>query len=243
MRRRGFTLVELLVVMAIITILAGMLMPAIEAARSQAYATSCRSRLSQLGHAVSLYCINHHGYLPGVGDYTGRYFFGRYSGPTEPVDFAAGYLSSYVDTEREIWQCPGFTEFLPRAEGATCGYAYNYQYLTEYGDNGLGWFDPNYKWWYRGLSEGVIKKYTTTAVFGDSATNWMGPLQENWYWTPPSQGLPWGNSYTHFRHRLRANVLWADGHVSSMEPDKRVPLDRDGLGVICDESDFYYKPQ
>jgi len=242
MRRRAFTLVELVVVMAIITILAGLLMPGIMAAEAQAWSLSCRNRLKQIGHAVAMYSINHADYLPGCADYTGVQFFGLRKGLNDPVDFSAGYLSTYVADEREIWQCPSFAEFLPRADGPCTGYAYNYSYLTDLVTVG-NWWDPNYKYWWQGKRDGVIQKPTSTVLFGDSATNWMGPLQENWFWTPPSQGLPWGESYTHFRHRGRANILWADDHVTSVLPDKRVPLDWANLGVICDESDIYYKPE
>lgn len=242
MRRRAFTLVELLVVMAIMSILLAMIMPAVGAARAEAQSTSCRNRLRQIGIATTLYMVNHSEYLPGVADYTGRQFFGFYSGPSERVDFSTGYLSSYVGNDPEVWQCPSFDMFLPRADGPCTGYAYNYHYLTELVTEG-DWWDPDYKYWWRGKKEAVIRKHTTTVLFGDSATNWMGPLQENWYWTPPSQGLMWGNTYAHFRHRLRANVAWADGHVCSVEPDSRVALDKDHLGVICDESDVYFDPE
>jgi prepilin-type N-terminal cleavage/methylation domain-containing protein/prepilin-type processing-associated H-X9-DG protein len=242
MGRRAFTLIELLVVIAIIATMSSLVMPALGTALSQARATSCSSRLAQIGYALQMYCIDHGEYLPGQGDSDNRYYFGRYNGSSAFVDFSDGYLSDYVGNDAEVWQCPGFRDFMPRASGPTAAYAYNYEYLTKYEDNGLSWFDPNYRWTYPGLPLAIIRKSTSLALFGDSARNWMGPLEENWYWTPPSQSIPYGVAYTHFRHRLRANILWADGHVSSMPPDKRVPLDQDNLGVICDESDRYFDP-
>jgi prepilin-type N-terminal cleavage/methylation domain-containing protein/prepilin-type processing-associated H-X9-DG protein len=63
-RRPGFTLVELLVVMAIIGILLGLLFPAVQAARQSADATRCANNLHQIGIGLTLFAGNHGGKFP-----------------------------------------------------------------------------------------------------------------------------------------------------------------------------------
>lgn len=72
-RTRGFTLVELLVVIAIIGILVGLLLPAVQAAREAARRTQCKNNLKQMGLALHNYESAFRTFPPG--------FISRVTGP------------------------------------------------------------------------------------------------------------------------------------------------------------------
>jgi prepilin-type N-terminal cleavage/methylation domain-containing protein/prepilin-type processing-associated H-X9-DG protein len=64
MRRRGFTLVELLVVIAVVGMLIALLLPAIQASRAAARCTQCKSNLHNLGIGMMNFIDTHGGDFP-----------------------------------------------------------------------------------------------------------------------------------------------------------------------------------
>src|SRR5260221_447971 len=62
--RRGFTLLELIIVIGIIALLLAILLPAMEKAREQANNLRCATNLNQIGVALLIYSNENHGHYP-----------------------------------------------------------------------------------------------------------------------------------------------------------------------------------
>ena len=70
MQKKCFTLIEMLVVIAIIGILAGLLMPALAKARESAKGVTCINNYKQISTALSVYQSEYKGFLPKNVDQT-----------------------------------------------------------------------------------------------------------------------------------------------------------------------------
>lgn len=69
---RGFTMIELLSVVAIVAILASLIIPAVSGAKEKALASKCLSNLRQIGAGLTLYAAENNGYLPPSSDENGK---------------------------------------------------------------------------------------------------------------------------------------------------------------------------
>ncbi len=134
--RTGFSLIELLVVVAIIALLASMTLPGLARAREYAYFTSCKSSLRQIGISCLTYPANNKGRLPfGDGGDCGsdsggvtHYRFGYYAneGWMRPLGGSRKYGNAlirqlYDDSAGMAWESNPPTNYQyigkPRLQG------------------------------------------------------------------------------------------------------------------------------
>src|SRR6266496_4507719 len=128
----AFTLVELLVVLAVIGVLAGLLLPALSMAKAAAHATTCKNHLRQMGIALKMYVDENNNMYPpyagspgpAYGDATNVWWCGS-------VYWSSKLFPYYpVNWTKAGYRCPGYKGLTRGPAGVNLGsrlgsYAYN----------------------------------------------------------------------------------------------------------------------
>jgi len=115
--RGGFTLLELLVVIAVTGVLMGILFPALSRSRQAAVQTVCLSGMQQLGVALSSYALENEGFLPyGPKSLppSADNFYPQTGNVTSLISLKSGapvglglLLSNQLASRKEVLFCPG----------------------------------------------------------------------------------------------------------------------------------------
>jgi len=231
--QRGFTLVELLVVISIIALLVAILLPALSKAREQGKAVVCQSNLRQLYIGAFMWSDDHDDWvLPATWDR--RDFETTSSNP--------GSISEYLSAAaqgKDIFACPaapksgdgndnvdwsskqtsyGINMELcssgagPGSEGQVAG--------PECPDGGGQWGPDCVYWNQHGNTKNSAIRHPDRAIYFMDSQVWVVAQ----WWFESNYGL------TEFekgrRHKVsgtdryvgRANIVWCDGHVTR-EPE------------------------
>ena len=225
MRKKAFTLVELIVVISIMSLLMAILVPALARATQQGKAIACMSNLRQLSFAAQSYTEASDGYYPMA------YIWNHedtsitcWNWDFKPVvkdgveTIEPGILWEGEMIER-IQQCPAFKGDANWSKDPFTGYNYNSSYI---GGSGV-------------ITDGVpvlelsimsskaewVKKPAECAIFGDGGyTDGKKELANKFMRSPLTGKLDesfWGRyaGTQGYRHLGKTNIAYCDGSVSS----------------------------
>ncbi len=219
--QKGFTLVELLVVVSIIGLLMGILLTSLGAAREQGRKVACSSNLRNLGFSIEMYINDNEGRLPSAEP--------RHRESISPLHwFMNSSLLANVNvtlqkdpngsligppTERTVLTCPShrypnMTRYEPGYPKEERGYALSYMMNGTWGLGGR----PDHLD-YRRTSE--FHRPSESLVLCDG----------NGYERAPGivlyHSCPKGNF--EYRHRGSVNILFLDSHIESLT-EKDIPF-------------------
>ena len=215
-RTRGVTLVELLVVVALMMVVLALLFPGFQKTGERARSAKCAANLQQIGALLNCYLADK-GYYPGAyvelneaGNVTQRWFqvLRSYSDPHIP--------KSSMEVPK-VMQCPSRK---PANGVKALGYGYNFRGFGHTPDNGKGnWDQPgkSYMRKYWQVRPSMVEEPSRKLVIGDSLDDDdKTDITTRVIFIYRAISSP----YHARRHSGGGNYLFADGHVEWLHVDE-----------------------
>lgn len=209
-RHSAFTLIELLMAVAIVAILATLILAAVGSMRKKAQATECVNNLRQIGVMTAIYAGEHNNEFPAPWNGTALWLDRLIANTRFDGNLSKARLA--MAAGKEGTRCP-----------VRLGSDIQYSELFRSRFSPVASRDGG-EWWF---NYGMNYVYLSTAASGSRIPIRMNSVQL------PSQciyvtdsniepgGSPrdinrgWSAAYPYPRHDARANVLWVDGHVTA----------------------------
>jgi prepilin-type N-terminal cleavage/methylation domain-containing protein/prepilin-type processing-associated H-X9-DG protein len=216
---KAFTLVEMLVVIAVIGILAGLLLPVLSRAKDKGRQVVCQGNLKQVALAMAMYHGDFKDQFPGAGSkqtygpQPEDWIWWQYGRDVEKSAIAR-YVSGF---NARIFTCPGDKDARDlQAQGYLITDPYRYSYaLTSYNlTNGM---NP-------GMATIVTTAREKFPFYASQIRNPVGKLmlvEEDRRTIDDPRWVPIGKepNLVTTRHRSKGNVVFADGHQEVVTPD------------------------
>jgi len=223
-----FTLVELLVVIAVIAILAGLLLPALGKAKATVLRISCANNLRNIHQATMLYVDDNASWLPpACGSGFATYYLNEYLRQAyaqkrhqSPVNQGDFYSLSFTKMSG-IYFCPSITKASssPFFQGIAEPSEYYSSYhatVQHYADNDGGCWMLDIGTWYNALRKfekikgnGVL---VCDRLYSDA---YVCPAISNWHTACWQYSADYPKYEPAFIHQNMSNFLFKDGHVQA----------------------------
>lgn len=220
--RHGFSLIELLVVVAVVAILAALLMPAIATVKEMANRLNCAGRMRQVAMGFTVYRSDYHGQFPTIYDTVSNWSYGWNSWDYRPYEGRWQHrLAEYLDSY-EVFNCPVAKRAYPVAasQDAPIG---GYRRGSAIGGGPGGWctclIAYNSQCWGRGANwstPGPMNDAKVEAYLGTGRTRDRCPVLFDGLWQNDGNRMESTLDYWHYLywiHRGRSNMVFEDGHL------------------------------
>jgi len=203
---KKFTLIELLIIIAIIAMLSGMLMPALNKAKEKAKGINCISNLKQCGTMMGMYSNDSNGLL---------LFF-----TAMPKFWNDVYIDNNYIINKNVLVCPSFNPIKYTFHNYTYGMPdiVDVQVDHRLVINSEGFIVVN-----------KIRQASEYILLGDSVFLYASGNWEQCFLMQMSRTFAYAGR-PHFRHGTEASFTFADGHVGSLNPETYAKFAKNNTG-------------